>query len=254
MTMRVVTLAPDVAIRRLRAHIGADKLVETETLAQFESAVRAGGIRWVIIDPMAMSESGFDTAVELIADAGIRVTFYSRLEGFSHSRLLSAYGRVDPEVFFHETDDDWSRLAFVLRRTDASVPARMIRAILPRAVRLPARLCDRTTRLFCWGTVPMSVEEFGEESSVSAGALRRHFESVGLASPLTLLTIARLSRTYDDLRNVGATLESIAHDNGFGSRRALERAVRALAGASPRVVASECDAREFARRLTEKAF
>jgi len=98
--MRIITLTPDAALGRLRPHIGADTLVDVGTVEQFLSALRSGGVRWVIVDPMSISEAGFESAIAAIAGAGVSVAFYSLLAGFDHSRLLRTYDRLLPEVVF----------------------------------------------------------------------------------------------------------------------------------------------------------
>ena len=60
--MQVVLLAPDAKLGRLRPHVGADRLVEVNTLDEFLGALRAGGTRRAIIDPMCGSPRPFSAS------------------------------------------------------------------------------------------------------------------------------------------------------------------------------------------------
>jgi AraC-like DNA-binding protein len=248
--MRIITLTPDAALGRLRPHIGADTLVDVATLDQLQSAIRGGGIRWVVLDPMALSTPGFQTAVDSIANAGARVVFYTMLARFDYSRLLQSYDRLVPELIFRETDDDWILVRAVLRSTDGSVPAQLLRSTLSVVQRLPEPVRGRTALLFAWASIPGTLSEFCESIGRTPASIRGIFRRVGLRSPTDVLSCARLSRVFERLSDSAVQLNEVAVTGGFGTQRTLERRLKQAAGLAPRAVARQCTRAEYANRLS----
>ena len=247
--MRIITLASDVALGRLRPHIGVDSLVDVATVEHLHSALLAGGVKWVILDPMMLSESGFQRAVEAIASAGVSVAFYTTLAGFDHDRLLKTYDHLLPEVVFRETDDDWVRLRNVLRSTASTVPARILRAILGTLGPIREPLRGKTASQFAWARIPSTVEELAVGTDLSASRVRHQYRQANLCAPEQLLVIARLARAYDWLADRPISVEDVARECGFGTVRAFERRMRACVDATPSTVASNYDRAAFATKL-----
>lgn len=234
--VKVAALAPTGSLGRLRGHIAPDQVIEVASLDLLNAELRRGGVRWVVIDPMAISAAGFAMALEMVARAGVRILFYTELVGFDHRRLSDAYAFATPELVFRETDDDWARLARLLKRLDDSVPAHVLKGLgSPLGVVEPS-IRDRLTALFAWGPIPAGVPEFAAECDTTVGPLRSRLTHAGLTTPASILSIARLSRAYDGLLQRHANVTDVAWDCGFGTARTLERSLKKHADLTPRAV------------------
>ncbi len=232
MPARIVTLTPGSGLGRLRPHIGTDRLVELDAVAQLAAALRDAAVRWVILDPTHLSAHAFDEAVSTIAAAGVKVAIYTSLSGLNVARLLACQQRLLPEVILRDTDDDWNRVRDVVRRDEESVAAHVLAAVALRTARFEPGLRHVTLGLFAARPVPANVIALAGAAQVSPNTLRARYADGGLAAPHDVLDIARLSRAYYDLRD-GVSADTIAHMHDLGCRRTVERRLAALAGATP---------------------
>jgi hypothetical protein len=249
MASRIITLTPGSGLGRLRPHIGADRLIEVATPAELVAALRDGAVRWVVVDPMALSEPGFRSVIDSTSAAGVRIAFYSLFKGFDHSRLIQSLARILPEVVFHDTDDDWVRLARVVRRDDESVCARVLRLLRQPIWLLREQHRGRTVGLFGALPIPTGVETFAHQCGSPSASMRADYRHAGLASPNRIMAIAALGYASAELADRRVTLQAIAERHGFATARSLERQVNGLIGLPPRRAGRECDQTEFARRL-----
>lgn len=246
---KIVALALGRKGSRLRRLLGSDKLVEINGVAELEAALRRGGVRWVVLDPTALSEPGFAAAIATIAAFGVRVAYYSALQRFDYARLLASLDRLLPVLIFYETDDDCQRLLQVFQGEEEGVPSRVAMRIAAKLQGLRTKLRQRTIGLFAELPIPADVSAFAESAETSESTLREQFRTAGLASPKCVLVAARLSRMYTDLADPDHSLEAIADRHGFGSLRTLERNLRSATGCAPRSATRECGAEEYAKRL-----
>jgi hypothetical protein len=237
--MQVVLLAPDAKLGRLRPHVGADRLVEVNTLDEFLGALRAGGTRRAIIDPMCVSAEAFHGLISAAGKAGAAVLLYSRLQGFDHERLTRAYGDSVPDVVFAETDDDWVRVRNAMRVEAGSVLGRLLRALYPRIRMFPVGVARQTAQLFAWGPVPATVAAFSRKTGEQTATVRRVFARNGLMPPHIVLVAARLARAWYELPECDGAFALLAERHGFGSLRSLERWCRESLESTPRRVAIE---------------
>jgi AraC-like DNA-binding protein len=77
------------------------------------------------------------------------------------------------------------------------------------------------------------VASLAAKAGVSRAALARRFGELVGEPPMTYLTGWRLALAADRLRDTDDTLESIAHEVGYGSAFALSGAFKRVYGVSP---------------------
>jgi hypothetical protein len=252
--VRTVAFAPGarplLALQRL---LGRDSLTIVGSVRDFTAALAAGEVRWTVLDPMSVSLPAFDAATDAVADAGVRVIFCTSLAGFDLRRLLKVQSRLLPELVFRETDDDWRRLAAVLRLDAESVCARVAAGLVQRigAPRDPLR--GRTLGLFGRVPTPLDVEALAACCGEKTTHVRAEYRRAGLAPPHDVIDVARLAGAYPDLRDRSLSLSATTERHGFGTARTLERRSKALVALPGRRAGLDCDESEFARRLTAAA-
>jgi AraC-like DNA-binding protein len=247
--VKILVLAPGCPLGRLRTHIAPNQLIELQSLDYLDGELRRGGVRWVVIDPMALSSAGAAAAVNLVSRAGVRLLYYSSFAGFDHRRLVEALGSTVPELVFFETDDDWPRLVQLLRRHDDSVVAHVLKGLANQLDGIDYPLRRRTTSLFAWSMLPCGVAEFAADCNMTASSVRRALSRAGLNTPESLLAVARLARAYDELAEPRSELSEIATRYGIGGVRSLERNLRKHCGLTPRAVRRVASTADFAQRL-----
>ncbi len=247
--VKVAVLAPAGSLGRLRAHLAPVQLIEVASLDLLETELRRGGVRWAVIDPMALSAAGFAMALEIVVRAGVRILFYTDILGFDHRRLSNAYALATPELVFRETDDDWARLGRLLKRLDDSVPSLVLKGLGPSLEPIESPTRDRLTALFGWGPIPAGVPEFAKVCDTTVGPLRSQMANAGLTTPGSILSIAQLSRVYDGLVQRQANVADVALDCGFGTARTLERSLKKYADLTPRAVSKLGGTIRFAELL-----
>lgn len=231
--MRIVALVSDRAVGKIRPHVGARRIEALTSLSELRAALRGNDVQWVVVDSQPLSDSGFREAIQLVAATGCRLALVCDVETLSTDRLLFAQRLVLPEVLLREVDDDWARVAAMLRRDEESVGSRVLRVATEMLGRVVPPFQARTVGLFAHLPIPLSVDAFAAKCGGTSAALRTAFHDAGLVSPRVILDCARLASASSDIA-AGFTLSEVAAAHGIGALRSLERRARALIGLSPR--------------------
>jgi AraC-like DNA-binding protein len=153
--------------------------------------------------------------------------------------ILLNQGTAPPPI-----DESW------LRGQGPTSAGHLLHKLVPRIELLPALLRQAILRLFSHSiNLPATAAEFSIGCDASLCSTERHLADADFASPRRMLNVARLSRVWAPMMNMGRTLDNVAQVCGYTDVRTLSLHCRELLDLTSTEIRAHVEHSEFVRRL-----
>lgn len=207
----------------------------------------------LIVDPLADGRSRVDVIEEIRRQfPSLPVIIYTQLSGAS-MHAIAYLGRIGLEhVVLSRFDDDRRRFLEIIERVPGqALSDQMLRTLEPQLSKLPVMVTRAIEQLF---RSPVRFRNAQDLAAASGSILRtfyRQLDGAGIHSPRLLVAAARLLRVYSLLRDSDRHIKEVAASAGYHSQHQLAQHMRALTGATPRVVRQTIEPERFVALLAD---
>jgi AraC-like DNA-binding protein len=250
--VEVVALLPPPLLSHLRIVLGsAHTVVAVSDWAQLSSTIRQRPVDVAVLDPRSADGVQLAELLSVIAQyPSLPVVLYTFLSPSVMSAVAELARHGVREVVLHRFDDEPRRFLELLERQPGFALGEMLLDPLAEPLsKLPTALARAIDRMFRTPSRVRDVGELARSAGMTVRMVYRKLDSVGFASPRTLVQSARLLRAYTHMRDPGLLLEDIASKLGYQSPRLLTRQMQEAVGMTPSEVRAHVSAEDFVSRL-----
>jgi len=207
----------------------------------------------LVVDPLTDGHNHADVVADIHRQfPSLPVVLYTTLTG-SSMHAIAQLGRAGIEhVVLSRFDDDRARFLELLERVPGQrMGEQMLRALAPELARLPVTIVRGIEQLVRSPGRFRNAQDLAAASGAILRTFYRQLDAAGIHSPRALVAAARLLRVYALLRDPEKQIKDVAASAGYHSQHQLSLHMRALAGATPRVVRQTIEPEQFVALLAE---
>lgn len=250
--VRALAMVDATSHARLRAVVTAPSVLSLRLQERdFVDAVRRGWPQIAVVDPTLVQGAG------AIPDA-LRVTctptvLYIHLTP-RHARAAMELLRVlAAEVLAYGYSDDVNALRSAAARSSRAARGRVLLDQLEREIsRLPPLVRAGITAINTAGCPATSVAALACYCSTHRATLARAFAAANLGSVRDFLGALRIAQQFDIVTSDRMPVRAVAHQLGFASARALDRACHRLSGMRLAELRADVSLEQFCERAAHE--
>ena len=222
---------------------------------ELECVVRRSAVDVAVVDPGADGLVRI-TEIRSLLDRypTLPMVMYTQLSPLALKALVELAKHGTQQVVLHRFDDSPDKFRSILERQPGSTLSRLILDRLSEPVgALPGNLARAVERMFRRPGQFFGVPDLASAAQMPRRTVYRYFEVVGLASPRTVVSGARMLRAYSYMREPGHSLVDVARKLGY-TQQQLRRSMVELVGQTPVRVRAAVDSEQFVGMLARHLY
>jgi AraC-like DNA-binding protein len=223
--MQVLSLLDNIDHGSLRRTVPDTWIVRQVSLGTAISELERRPVAALVVHPQMLATDALQALVTSAHLSGTRIVLYGEALAVGIRPLLELLASTHTD-FVAMSPTGATAITSVLAMPAQSVPVRVLTAIGPRLLMLPAADATNAVRLFTYDDLPHDTAALSCSAEEDESSLRRHYKAAGLARPHKVLQAARLARALHFATRTHLSSGRIASQCGLKSVSRLQRICR----------------------------